>query len=178
MFGRLLTSIVMLPGTVLVAVPGLILWATGGTDAAGRWIGFQAPAFWVAAILGLGGLALAAWTVRLFVSEGRGTPAPWDPPERFVVRGPYRHVRNPMIGAVFLMLTAEALLFDSWPLGVWLAIFYFANALYIPRFEERGLEKRFGVPYRRYLENVPRWFPSPMAYDPQERTPQTDGKPE
>ncbi len=173
MFGRLLTSIVVLPGTVLVFVPALILWATDGSEAAGDWIGVGSPVFWLAGALGLGGLALAASTVRLFVIEGHGTPAPWDPPKRFVVRGPYRHVRNPMIGAVFMMLTAEALLFDSWPLGVWLAVFYLANAVYIPRFEERGLEKRFGAVYRRYMENVPRWFPSPLAYDPDEESQST-----
>jgi hypothetical protein len=34
-------------------------------------------------------LSLAAITMRLFVTEGDGTPAPWDPPLKFVVSGPY-----------------------------------------------------------------------------------------
>ena len=53
--------------------------------------------------------------------EGHGTPAPWDPTERMVVRGPYRHVRNPMISAVFMVLAAEALLFFG-NLGFWEAL--------------------------------------------------------
>jgi protein-S-isoprenylcysteine O-methyltransferase Ste14 len=73
-----------------------------------------------------------------------------------------------MISAVLMLLAAEALMLDSWPLAVWLAVFYIANAIYIPRFEERGLERRFGAAWRRYKAHVPRWFPTPVAYDPEE----------
>ena len=45
----------------------------------------------------------------LFVTTGRDTPAPWAPPQRLVVRDFYRHVRNPMIMGVLLMLGAESL---------------------------------------------------------------------
>lgn len=168
MFARLMRSVLVLPGTVIGIVPAVVLWATSGTAAARRWIGFADPAFWVGVLFGLGGLALAAWTVRLFVRVGQGTPAPWDPPEKLVLRGPYRHVRNPMISAVFMMLAAEAILADSWPLAVWLAVFYLVNAWYIPRVEERGLEARFGDAYRHYMAHVPRWFPTPMAYLPED----------
>lgn len=166
MFMRLLRPVVIFPGTVVVLVPAIILWATSGTVAAGRWIGVGDPAFWIGALLGLGGVALAARTVQLFVREGRGTPAPWDPPLDLVIRGPYRHVRNPMIGSVFMMLGAEAILAHSWPLAVWLAAFYLGNAIYIPRFEEPRLEARFGAAYRHYKAHVPRWFPTPLAYVP------------
>jgi len=57
-----------------------------------------------AGILAIGGIALSAVglalfvsTLRLFVTVGRGTLAPWDPPKHLVVRGPYGFVRNPMI---------------------------------------------------------------------------------
>jgi protein-S-isoprenylcysteine O-methyltransferase Ste14 len=64
-----------------------------------------------------------------------------------------------MISGVICALLAEALAFRSWPLGVWAAVFIAANTLYIPLFEEPGLERRFGEAYRTYKTNVPRWIP-------------------
>jgi protein-S-isoprenylcysteine O-methyltransferase Ste14 len=44
--------------------------------------------------------AIALWCVFTFVFIGKGTPAPFDPPRKLVVHGPYRFVHNPMyIGA-------------------------------------------------------------------------------
>jgi hypothetical protein len=36
------------------------------------------------------GTAIALWCVFTFVFSGKGTPAPFDPPRKLVVRGPYR----------------------------------------------------------------------------------------
>lgn len=159
MNGRLLRTIIILPGTALVVVPSALLWLDAG-------LGFgAAPAppdgfrFWLAlAIAGIG-FALMVWTVTLFTRVGGGTSAPWDPPTKLVVRGPYRHVRNPMITGVLLCLLAEVLLFDAWLLAEWTVLFFAANAVYFPLIEEKGLERRFGVDYRLYKANVPRWLP-------------------
>jgi protein-S-isoprenylcysteine O-methyltransferase Ste14 len=105
------------------------------------------------------GLALVAWTVRLFVGVGQGTLAPWDPTSTLVVRGPYRYVRNPMITGVATILAGEALLFRSWGIVVELAIFVVVNALYFPLVEEPGLRRRFGAEYEEYRARVPRWLP-------------------
>ena len=105
------------------------------------------------------GLALMIGTVAIFASFGKGTPAPWDSPVTLVVRGPYRHVRNPMITGVLLVLLAEALFVRSWPLAGWTACFFLANSVYLPLIEEKGLEKRFGADYRSYKAQVPRWLP-------------------
>ncbi len=43
------------------------------------------------------GLLLVACTVALLATVGQGTLAPWDPTSRLVVRGIYRHVRNPRV---------------------------------------------------------------------------------
>ena len=48
------------------------------------------------ALRGLIGTATALWCVFTFVFIGKGTPAPFDPPRKLVIRGPYRFVRNPM----------------------------------------------------------------------------------
>ena len=122
--------------------------------------------FWLALLSAGAGLGLAIWTSKLFLKFGNGTPAPWDPPQQLVIRGPYRHVRNPMITGVLLMLLAEAMLFQSWPLVLWMGIFFVGNAIYFPLSEEKGLEKRFGDAYRVYKAHVPRWIPRWRPWQP------------
>jgi protein-S-isoprenylcysteine O-methyltransferase Ste14 len=110
------------------------------------------------------GLLLAVWTMRLFARVGRGTAAPWNPPRRLVVAGPYRHVRNPMITSVLAMLAGEALILESGVIAIWLGVFFLVNVLYFPLVEEKELIKRFGEDYRLYRSNVPRWLPRPTAW--------------
>jgi len=105
------------------------------------------------------GAALFFSTVYLFATVGRGTLAPWDPPARLVVRGPYRFVRNPMISGVLFVIVAEALFFRSASIAIWAAAFFVINAIYIPLAEEPGLERRFGDEYRTYKRAVPRLLP-------------------
>ena len=155
MIARWLVAILVLPGTALVVVPLALL---------GLGDGFQIadPAtvqFWLASILGAMGLFFGLWTMLLFVRFGEGTAAPWDPPIRLVVRGPYRHVRNPMIVGVVIMLLAESLLCESWWIFGWLCVFFVGNAVYFPRFEEPGLRRRFGQDYEVYCAHVGRWIP-------------------
>lgn len=156
---RLLRAILILPGNVLVVVPVLILWLSASGAYAGTLAGVATPHFWIAVLIIVPGLVLGGTTMRLFVRQGEGTPGPWDPPRRLVVRGVYRHVRNPMISGVIAVLFGEALLFQSLPLLAWAALFALANLIYIPLWEEPGLEQRFGEDYRLYRRNVPRWIP-------------------
>ena len=111
-----------------------------------------------AATLGLGVL-LVGWTIALFATFGGGTLAPWDATTRLVVRGPYRHVRNPMISGVLFIVLGEAVLLGSAPLIVWFAAVFGVNAIYIPLVEEPGLSRRFGADYDVYRAAVPRWVP-------------------
>lgn len=62
------------------------------------------------------GLTLLATTTRMYVQIGRGTLAPWNPTERLIVVGVYRHVRNPMITGVMCILFGEAVVFNSVPM--------------------------------------------------------------
>ena len=112
------------------------------------------------------GLMLLLWCVRDFVVAGRGTLAPWDPTERLVVRGPYRHVRNPMISGVFSLVLGEAALFGSLALLGWFAVVLAVNAVYLPLVEEPGLRDRFGPDYDAYRVHVPRWLPRPTPWEP------------
>lgn len=156
---KMLRALIILPGTVVLLVPALLTWLTRATADAAQPARPAQLRFWCGLLAAGCGLALAAWTMRLFATIGRGTPAPWNPPDQLVVSGPYRHVRNPMITGVLLMLTGEALLLRSLPVALWLAVFFAGNALYFPLVEEKGLVRRFGGAYREYQANVPRWLP-------------------
>jgi protein-S-isoprenylcysteine O-methyltransferase Ste14 len=156
---RVVKSIIILPGTALVLVPAIILTIADSSNFSHQPLRPHQILFWLALLPAGVGLGLAIWTVKLFVKFGDGTPAPWDPPQKLVIRGPYRHVRNPMITGALLMLLAEAMLFQSWPISLWTVIFFMGNAIYFPLIEEKDLEKRFGDNYRKYKAHVPRWIP-------------------
>lgn len=150
---RQFRAIVLLPGMVTVVIPALIVWRAG--------VDIEIWPALFGATLFLLGLGLVAWTVTLFVTDGRGTLAPWDPTTKLVVRGPYRLVRNPMITGVALILAGEALFFSSWGIAILLAAFVAVNAVYFPLVEEPGLRRRFGAEYEAYCARVPRWLPRP-----------------
>jgi protein-S-isoprenylcysteine O-methyltransferase Ste14 len=156
---RQLAAVGLLPVTVTLVVPGLILWRNGADG--GGW-----ALVLVGAVLVTAGVALVAWTATLFARVGRGTIAPWDPTSRLVVLGPYRHLRNPMISGVLAVLLGEAAIFASVPLLLWFAGVFAVNALYLPLVEEPGLRKRFGADYDAYRANVPRWLPRLSPWEP------------
>ena len=163
-----LKAIILLPFSVLVVFPAIILHSTGLGGMA-----LQRPAPWSllmlvgAAVFILVGLVLIVTTATLFGKIGRGTLAPWNPPQHLVVVGPYRHVRNPMISGVLFVLLAEAVFFGSLPLFGWFAGAFLLNSVYIPLVEEPGLEKRFGGEYVRYKQHVPRWIPRLTPWSPE-----------
>jgi protein-S-isoprenylcysteine O-methyltransferase Ste14 len=168
---RFLSSLIV-PCIVLIVVPIVILVLTGPTH--GSWAK-DPPLSLIVSVCGLllfvGGLILFVATVRLFSQYGKGSIMPWDPTQRLIVLGVYRHVRNPMHTGVFLVLFGEGLLLRSTPLLVLVAAVVFLHLFYIPLSEERGLERRFGEAYREYKRNVPRWIPrlTPWEPGPQER---------
>jgi len=160
---RHLISILMLPLVVVVVVPYWLLHvnATDVNPSTATWL-FRL----VGGIAAIIGLVLFIWCVGLFAKVGRGTLAPWDPTRNLVAIGPYRFVRNPMISGVALLLVGQALLWVSWPLGIWAGIFILVNHVYFVLLEEPGLERRFGESYRVYKANVPRWVPRVKARSP------------
>jgi protein-S-isoprenylcysteine O-methyltransferase Ste14 len=163
---QLIKAIILLPGTVLVLIPAAILLLTQNTRLPAERRPPSAPYFWLAVLLAAAGIVLSSWTVSLFLRVGKGTPAPWQPPQKLVIRGPYRVVRNPMITSVLLILLAEAVLFSSWPVAIWMGVFFAANAVYFPLVEEKGLLRRFGDDYRLYKTRVPRWIPRLKPWTP------------
>jgi protein-S-isoprenylcysteine O-methyltransferase Ste14 len=165
MFVRQLCAVVALPGLVAVVVPAWI--------ASENRVALTAPSDLTGtALQGFGtvlvalGLVLFAASLYYFWSRGRGTLAPWDPPRRFVVDGPYRFVRNPMISGVIFILLGEALVLRSRPHAAWAGLFILINALYIPLLEEPILAERFGDSYRQYKREVRRFLPRLRPWHP------------
>jgi protein-S-isoprenylcysteine O-methyltransferase Ste14 len=160
MIGAQIKAFLLLPGTVVVIIPSVLLFLDNSAPVT-SWIPSTltfAPVVVGIAFMLLGALLLFT-TNRQFFHVGRGTLAPWSPPLRLVVAGVYRYVRNPMISGVFAILLGEAVAFGSIPLFLWFLGFLIANLFHIPFIEERSLERRFGEAYRLYKQNVPRWIP-------------------
>lgn len=155
---RQLTSFLLLPGVVAGVVP---VWIARRDGTA--FVVDTAPATIVALLAALAtgaiGVWLFAYSLAHFITRGRGTLAPWDPPRELVVSGPYRYVRNPMISGVCFILVAEALAMRSAPHAWWAATFAALNAVYIPLIEEPGLRSRFDGAYDVYAANVRRLIP-------------------
>jgi protein-S-isoprenylcysteine O-methyltransferase Ste14 len=141
---------VIMPGTVSVYLPWLILTGSGADLEFAVW-----PGVVIAAI----GAVLYLWCLWLFASRGRGTPGPWDAPRRVVDIGPYAWVRNPMYLSVFLVVVGEGLLFLSVPLVIYLGVVALVVQLFVVGYEEPTLTERFGDEYGSYLRRVPRWIP-------------------
>jgi protein-S-isoprenylcysteine O-methyltransferase Ste14 len=79
-------------------------------------------------------------------------------PQRLVVEGPYRYVRNPLYVTDFALILGTALLAND-PFLFLLAALYAAQlALQVP-LEECELRLRFGLRYSRYCRLVPRFIP-------------------
>jgi protein-S-isoprenylcysteine O-methyltransferase Ste14 len=118
-------------------------------------------------LLGAAGAAIGLTCVFLFLTTGRGTPAPFDPPRVFVATGPYRYVRNPMYVGAVLALTGGGLAVQSISILALAAVFWALSHLMVVLYEEPALEKRFGDSFVRYKRQVHRWLPRmpPMQRD-------------
>ena len=165
---RHVISVLLAPVTMTLVIPAVIATLTGV-----RSPNLAAPLTAVLAILGAlliaGGLVLLTWTVFLFDRVGKGTlgvGAVLGEPVNLVVRGPYRHVRNPMISGVLFILLGEAAITTSGWLLLWFAIFFMVQATNIRLWEEPHLTRRFGDEYVIYRQYVPRWIPRISAWEP------------
>jgi protein-S-isoprenylcysteine O-methyltransferase Ste14 len=136
-----------------------------GPDRLLSWSGMVRPAaIDVQQVTGMAiaaaGAAVALWCIFTFAFIGRGTPAPFDPPRRLVIRGPYRFVRNPMYIGAGLALAGAALFYESLPLLVYTGLFFLATHLFVIGYEEPTLRRTFGQEYEAYCNRVGRWWPS------------------
>jgi len=140
---------------VLIYVPARLL----------SWSGIVRPAAIevqqvAGTVIGAAGAAVALWCIFTFASIGRGTPAPFDPPRRLVIQGPYCFVRNPMYIGAGLALASAALFCESLPLLGYTSLFFLATHRFVVWYEEPTLRRTFGQEYEAYCRQVRRWWPS------------------
>src|SRR6266508_285387 len=148
---RSLLFLIVAPGMVAGYIP-LGLLRRGPRVETGI-LAYLAFPFWL-----IGGVILL-WSFWNFLKEGRGTPAPIDPPKELVAVGFYRYVRNPMYFGILLILIGYFLWFGFWSLLVYTAFAFLATHLFVTRYEEPTLKRKFGAAYEEYLRRVPRWIP-------------------
>jgi protein-S-isoprenylcysteine O-methyltransferase Ste14 len=148
-------AFVLLGGPTIVG--GLVPWLLTRWDADDPHRVAQAAG----AVLLVAGAALVLETTARFALEGRGTPAPIAPPSRFVVRGSYRFVRNPMYVGVLALIVGQALLLGREVLLPWAAAAALLFHLFVVLHEEGELARRFGDEYEDYRRRVSRWLPRP-----------------
>jgi len=156
----------VVPGTVGVAVP----WWLGrrsAPDPLWPWSWHE----WLAVPVLLTGGVVYAWCVWDFMSIGRGTPAPLDPPRRLVARGLYQFVRNPMYYGVLNVIVGWIVFFGSLDVLVYGVIVAGAFHLFVVFVEEPSLRRRFGVEYVFYCRVVHRWIPGKPRLDEPTATP-------
>jgi protein-S-isoprenylcysteine O-methyltransferase Ste14 len=148
---RSLLFLVLAPGMVAGYFP-LALLRNGPRLETGLFVYLAFPLWLVGAVILL-------WSFWNFLIQGRGTPAPIDPPKELVATGFYRYVRNPMYVGVLAIIIGHFLWFGYWNLLIYAVIVFIAFHLFVVLYEEPTLKRNFGASYEDYLQKVPRWIP-------------------
>jgi protein-S-isoprenylcysteine O-methyltransferase Ste14 len=145
---------VLFGGPTIVA--GLVPWLLTRWEGDDQPIGLKV----LGVVVLVAGAALVLETTARFAFHGRGTPAPWAPPERFVERGSYRFVRSPMYVGVLLLIIGQGLLLGREILYLWAAGAWLMFTAFLVFYEEPQLRRRFGDDYDDYRRRVRRWIPT------------------
>ncbi|CAN5491585.1 isoprenylcysteine carboxylmethyltransferase family protein [soil metagenome] len=140
------------------SLAGLVPWWVTGWE-------FRSPFFDLDATRAVGILLIVVGLPGLvdsfarFALQGLGTPAPIAPPQKLVVTGLYRYVRNPIYVAIVAVILGQAVLFgDQRLLGYGVLLWLTFHAVVVGQ-EEPALVCSFGTEYEDFRANVPRWIP-------------------
>jgi len=148
---RSLLFLILAPGMVAGYIPlGLLRWGTQIETGVFAYFAFP---------LWLFGSIILLWSFWNFLREGRGTPAPIDPPKELVAVDFYRYVRNPMYVGILAMILGHFLWFEYMNLLLYAMFVFLAFHTFVIFYEEPTLRKNFGTAYEEYCRRVPRWIP-------------------
>jgi protein-S-isoprenylcysteine O-methyltransferase Ste14 len=152
-------------GFLLIYLPARMLsWAGISRPAAIAWPQLTGIS------IGCAGAMVTLWCITTFVGKGRGTPAPFDPPRKLVIQGPYQFVRNPMYMGAALALAGAACFYKSAALLAYDLIFLVASHLFVIGYEEPTLRRTFGHEYEAYCHRIRRWRPRLRAVSQEQIT--------
>jgi protein-S-isoprenylcysteine O-methyltransferase Ste14 len=155
----LLRSLVVAPAFIALWMYFVPRWMAGATA-----FSDPRPAGWMVVAVGA---AIALPCIWEFAWRGLGTPAPFDPPRRLVVSGPYRWVRNPMYVGMGIALIGEATVYPhvTRAILVTVVVLWAAVTAFIMGYEEPVLQRSFGTDYDAYCRSVRRWIPRLTPFD-------------
>ncbi|MEV7604087.1 isoprenylcysteine carboxylmethyltransferase family protein [Paenarthrobacter sp. NPDC089322] len=143
-------------GFFLVAVPHFLMLLEQRWAVALHFPGLAGPA----------GVSLLVLASTLGISSalvmsrvGQGTPLPSAMPNRLVIAGPYRWIRNPMAVAGIVQGAAMGLILGSWLVIAYAVLGSLLWNYAVRPLEESDLEMRFGEEFRQYRRNVCCWIP-------------------
>jgi protein-S-isoprenylcysteine O-methyltransferase Ste14 len=151
------------------SVAGLIPWVLTEGWQVRQPVPYWAPMRVLGVILLVSGLIVLVQAFVRFIVEGLGTPAPIAAPERLVVGGLYRYVRNPMYVAILAALVGQALLLGQLGLLLYAVVLWLISAVFVRWYEEPSLTRRFGTEYEAYRRAVPAWWPRLRPWKPRGR---------
>ncbi len=137
----------------------LLPWASMALNAACSWPRLQfIPTQVLGIVLFAPSIGVMFYCARVLVHVGQGTPAPLDPPKRFVACGLYCVSRNPMYLAYLGILVSYFLYSGELALLLYAGAIAVVIGVWVRYVEEPGLQQRFGEEYLSYTQRVPRWF--------------------
>jgi protein-S-isoprenylcysteine O-methyltransferase Ste14 len=165
---RAVLQMVAFSGTLLFVLPAIAVEASGGlwrnpSSASIIEISLWAQVIAVPAVVGL-------TAVQEFATRGRGTPVPFDPPERLVTSGIYAYLANPMqLAGVVLLLLWGVFLRNAWVSAIGVTAYMYSLG-FAGWDETEDLRRRFGEDWIAYRRAVPRWLPRLRPWYPGDRS--------
>jgi protein-S-isoprenylcysteine O-methyltransferase Ste14 len=115
-------------------------------------------------LIALLGELIRYWGVSWAGSETRTTGSVGG--SNLIISGPFAYVRNPLyVGNILMYFGLGIMSFALFPYLQIIAIAFFILQYHLIIGEEESfLEKKFGEQYKRFVENVPRFFPRLTPY--------------